>query len=481
MHRGPARLLAALLITTLAAAASAAGEKRPIRVEFSADRITVLDRHKDRRQAYLRLRPGETIRVHAEGPQLINIKFHDILAPGRTTGEPLALTVVRDRAFRAVVPLKLKLSPRYELIESVGGLSRRERFQFEVPKGLHSFEFTISANARMGTALKVFRGKKPRPAEQVRLVRIPGQPVTAGQPALLPLQPLPKEAPAPVAAPALEQPAALAAPSAAPVLEPAPALAAPSVPPAKVAPRPAHQPVTVPTAAAPEVAAPLPPGPPPAGEAPPEISSSRPAHVDSVPAGRPTQISGAAAPSTLRQKEPAGRFSLGARGELVIPATQSDLGLSYGVLLVLRYHLPVLDGDLALGLEAGYSPARAEIRGNLGSEAGASGFKGVLQGHSAPVLAGLYYDLPLELPVEIGIEVGYAMAWARLEVEALGESLEVEGTVHGYFAGGGLDLPLGPGRLGVAARWVSTPAGTGEIGGLELGGVHVSLCWRFLF
>ena len=58
---------------------------------------------------------------------------------------------------------------------------------------------------------------------------------------------------------------------------------------------------------------------------------------------------------------------------------------------------------------------------------------------------------------------------------------ELRGTVHGYFAGGGLEYPVGPGRVGLAARWVGTPSATGDIGGLDLGGVHIHAGYRFMF
>ena len=418
------------------------------------------DRQTGKRSEYLRLRPGDVIRVHAAGPQLINIKLHDILAPAKTTGEPLALTVMRDGAYRAVVPLRLKLSPRYEIEQSVGGLSRSERLQLAVPEGMHSFEITLEARTRSGVALKVLRGKKSRPADLIRLVRIPGVPAAADLAVMLPLQPVPGSMPAAAPPPAGEPPAGSSAASDTP---PAPPVDPDSRAPASSDPL---EPTVLPTPAQSEM---------------PEISTAPPVVRDEAPAYQPSQISGAAAPSRLRRKEPSGRVGLGVKGDLVIPATQADLGLSYGVLLVLRYHLPALDGDLAVGLEAGYSPARAAIRFSLGAGSAAGSARAAMNGHSVPVLIGLYYDLPLDLPVEIGLEAGYAMAWARLELRALGETLEVEGTVHGYFAGGGLDLPLGPGRLGVAARWVSTPGGTGDLGGLELGGVHVNLGYRFLF
>lgn len=414
-----ARWLSLVALLPLVFPGLAAAKEKRIRVEYRSEEITVVNQALGKRHKFIRLKPGETIKVHVIGPLLMNVKIHDLIQPGRRSGALFTLNAERDGTHRSTVQMLL---PAADVIAIKGSKlipSRMKRRQFEVPAGEHAYAFTVSSEAKNGIALRFYKGKKARPRELVAEEAIA---VAAAPP------PPPKETAAP---------------------PPDPKQADESW-------------VVV------DGSGYSPPPPPPA--------EAGPAQVDATPV-----IEAAPEPVLPRKTRggDAGRIGIGVRADFVVPL--SEASLSYGVLLELRYHFPAFKGDLSVGLVGGYSPFKAEVRQSGDASRDIDPYSVKLEGHTVPVLLGLFYDLPFGLPVELGLEAGYYFAYVTLEGRARSQTFERSGTGHGYFAGGGLEYPLGPGRLGLAARWVGVPSGTGDIGGLDLGGVHVHAGYRLMF
>jgi len=419
-------LFALMPMLMLLPSVAPAKDKR-IRVEFRSKQVVVVDQARDKKRKFILLKPGEKIKVHVQGPLLLNVKIHDVIDPGKRAGSLFTLTSIRDGGtHRAAVQMLLPAANVMAFKGSKLVPSRMKRRQLMVPEGDHVYEFTVSPDAKNGVALRFYRGKKARPREVVTEEAVAAAVAPAPPPA--PPPPPPKTEP-----------------------EPGPAEDESWV----VVDGSAYTP---------------PPTGPTTGGAGAETAAPAELETEEAPALPKRPRSGVA-----------GQFGVGARIDFVVPV--SEASLNYGVLLDLRYHLPAFKGALSLGLVGGYSPFKAEVRHSGDASRGINSYKVKLEGHTVPVLAGLFYDLPFGIPVEIGIEAGYYLAYVTLQAETtnLEGTFDLSGTAHGYFVGGGVEYPLGPGRLGLAARWIGAPSATGDIGGLDIGGVHIHAGYRLMF